>query len=230
MNRDEKSSNNRGDRRPDRGVRGDLRGRLPGHQRPPGGRAARQTARGRRQLPHRQEPPDQNRRRQGRRGAPRRAAAGPDRPHLRPRRHRPGGEGDLELQQRARRAHLQGRLHGRASASTRTASRRSPGCPRREVLNGQFAGVVASPLTGLVRGLGSMIQGLALQLGQIAEKGWSPARRRPRSRATAEEPAAETEPAAEGASDESADTEEAPEALIRRRQDFETDDESKEEE
>jgi large subunit ribosomal protein L10 len=43
--------------------------------------------------------------------------------------------------------------------------------PAREVLNGQLAGVVASPLTGLVRGLGSMIQGLALQLGQIAEKG-----------------------------------------------------------
>lgn len=43
--------------------------------------------------------------------------------------------------------------------------------PGRDVLNGQFAGVVASPLTGLVRGLGSMLQGLALQLGQIAEKG-----------------------------------------------------------
>jgi large subunit ribosomal protein L10 len=43
--------------------------------------------------------------------------------------------------------------------------------PGREVLNGQLAGVVASPITGLVRGLGSMIQGLALQLGQIAEKG-----------------------------------------------------------
>jgi large subunit ribosomal protein L10 len=43
--------------------------------------------------------------------------------------------------------------------------------PAREVLYGQFAGVVASPVTGLVRGLGSMIQGLALQLGQIAEKG-----------------------------------------------------------
>jgi len=43
--------------------------------------------------------------------------------------------------------------------------------PGREVLNGQLAGVVASPLTGLVRGLGSMIQGLALQLGQIAEQG-----------------------------------------------------------
>ncbi len=43
--------------------------------------------------------------------------------------------------------------------------------PTRDVLNGQFAGVVASPITGLVRGLGSMIQGLALQLGQIAEQG-----------------------------------------------------------
>jgi large subunit ribosomal protein L10 len=43
--------------------------------------------------------------------------------------------------------------------------------PGRDILNGQFAGVVASPLTGLVRGLGSMIQGLALQLGQIAEQG-----------------------------------------------------------
>lgn len=62
--------------------------------------------------------------------------------------------------------------------------------PGREVLNGQLAGVVASPLTGLVRGLGSMIQGLALQLGQIAEKGLvsgeAPA-------AAEEAPAAETE-------------------------------------
>jgi large subunit ribosomal protein L10 len=43
--------------------------------------------------------------------------------------------------------------------------------PGREQLNAQFAGIVASPLTGLVRGLGSMIQGLAIQLGQIAEQG-----------------------------------------------------------
>lgn len=43
--------------------------------------------------------------------------------------------------------------------------------PAREVLDGQLAGVVASPLTGLVRGLGSMLSGLALQLGQIAEQG-----------------------------------------------------------
>jgi large subunit ribosomal protein L10 len=39
--------------------------------------------------------------------------------------------------------------------------------PSRDVLNGQFAGVVASPLTGLVRGLGSMIGGLASQLQQL---------------------------------------------------------------
>jgi large subunit ribosomal protein L10 len=39
--------------------------------------------------------------------------------------------------------------------------------PTRDVLNGQFAGVVASPLTGLVRGLGSMVQGLATQLQQL---------------------------------------------------------------
>jgi large subunit ribosomal protein L10 len=43
--------------------------------------------------------------------------------------------------------------------------------PGREALNAQLAGVVASPVTGLVRGLGSMVQGLALQLGQIAEQG-----------------------------------------------------------
>jgi len=39
--------------------------------------------------------------------------------------------------------------------------------PSRDVLYGQFAGVVASPLTGLVRGLGSMVQGLAIQLQQL---------------------------------------------------------------
>ena len=43
--------------------------------------------------------------------------------------------------------------------------------PSREVLIGQFAGVVASPVTGVVRGLNALIQGLASQLGQIAEKG-----------------------------------------------------------
>jgi large subunit ribosomal protein L10 len=43
--------------------------------------------------------------------------------------------------------------------------------PGLDVLHGQLAGVVASPLTGLVRGLGSMLSGLALALGQIQEQG-----------------------------------------------------------
>lgn len=80
--------------------------------------------------------------------------------------------------------------------------------PGRDVLNGQLAGVVASPLTGLVRGLGSMIQGLAIQLGQIAEKGLvtgeAPAAEEPK--AEAEEPAAEK---AEEAPAEEAPTEAA---------------------
>lgn len=71
--------------------------------------------------------------------------------------------------------------------------------PTRDVLNGQFAGVVASPLTGLVRGLGSMIQGLALQLGQIAEKGLVTGDAPPAAPAKEEAPAEESEdaPAAE---------------------------------
>jgi large subunit ribosomal protein L10 len=79
--------------------------------------------------------------------------------------------------------------------------------PSREVMIGQFAGVVASPLTGLVRGLGALISGLALQLGQIAEQGLvtgeapaAPAEEAPAAKeAPAEEaPAAEPEaPAAE---------------------------------
>ncbi|MGZ5326441.1 MAG: 50S ribosomal protein L10 [Solirubrobacterales bacterium] len=43
--------------------------------------------------------------------------------------------------------------------------------PGREQMNAQFAGIVASPLTGLVRGLGSMVQGLASQLQQIVDQG-----------------------------------------------------------
>ena len=102
--------------------------------------------------------------------------------------------------------------------------------PGREVLNGQFAGVVASPLTGLVRGLGSMIQGLALQLGQIAEQGLvsgeaRPPMRRPRQRKSlppsesAEESPADPDPSdspeesseEQAPEDEDADQGEAPE-------------------
>jgi large subunit ribosomal protein L10 len=43
--------------------------------------------------------------------------------------------------------------------------------PSRDTLQGQFVGVLASPLTTLVRGLASMISGLASQLQQIQEQG-----------------------------------------------------------
>jgi len=42
--------------------------------------------------------------------------------------------------------------------------------PAKDVLHGQLVGVVASPITGLVRGLNALIVGLAVQLRQIAER------------------------------------------------------------
>jgi large subunit ribosomal protein L10 len=80
--------------------------------------------------------------------------------------------------------------------------------PAREQLQAQFVGVLASPITGLVRGLGSMISGVAIALGQIRDQGLvggdEPA------------PAPEPEPAAEEAPapevEEAAAAEEAPEA------------------
>jgi large subunit ribosomal protein L10 len=46
--------------------------------------------------------------------------------------------------------------------------------PSLEVLHGQLVGVVASPITGLVRGLNALIAGLAIQLRQIAEENLVP--------------------------------------------------------
>ena len=86
--------------------------------------------------------------------------------------------------------------------------------PARQVLYGQLVGVVASPITGVVRTLNALIQGLALQLGQIAEKkqsGEIPAGEPPEPEpepAAAEEPAAE-EPAAEEPAAEEPAAEEA---------------------
>jgi large subunit ribosomal protein L10 len=42
--------------------------------------------------------------------------------------------------------------------------------PSREVLYGQLVGVVASPVSGLVRTLGALVSGLAVALGQVREK------------------------------------------------------------
>jgi large subunit ribosomal protein L10 len=82
--------------------------------------------------------------------------------------------------------------------------------PGREALNAQLAGVVASPLTGLVRGLGSMIQGLALQLQAIADQGLVSGEAPP----SEEKPPAEEEKPAEEAPAEAAsegESEEKPE-------------------
>jgi large subunit ribosomal protein L10 len=78
--------------------------------------------------------------------------------------------------------------------------------PSRDVLYQQLVGMVASPITGVVRGLNALISGLALQLGQIAEKkasGEIPAGPAPAAAAT-EEASAAAAPAE--AADEAAET------------------------
>jgi len=42
--------------------------------------------------------------------------------------------------------------------------------PSRDVLHAQLVGTVAAPLTGLVRGLGALLAGVAVALGQVREK------------------------------------------------------------
>ncbi|HEV3375694.1 MAG TPA: 50S ribosomal protein L10 [Thermoleophilaceae bacterium] len=46
--------------------------------------------------------------------------------------------------------------------------------PAKDVLYGQVVGMIASPITGLVRGLNALISGLAIQLKQIADEGMVP--------------------------------------------------------
>ncbi len=85
--------------------------------------------------------------------------------------------------------------------------------PSREVLYGQLVGVVASPVTGLVRTLGALVSGLAVALGQVREKkesGEIPAGEPPAAPAEAE-PQAEAEAPAEQAEQEQAAAEQAPE-------------------
>jgi large subunit ribosomal protein L10 len=76
--------------------------------------------------------------------------------------------------------------------------------PARDVLHGQLVGMIASPITGLVRGLNALISGLAIQLGQIAEQGLLPAGEAPAApEAEAEAPAeVEEAPSEEASSDE----------------------------
>ncbi len=86
--------------------------------------------------------------------------------------------------------------------------------PSREALYGQLVGVVASPVSGLVRTLGALVGGLAVALGQVREKkesGELPAGEPPAAAAEAQAPADE-EPAAEAlAEDAPAEKPTAPE-------------------
>jgi large subunit ribosomal protein L10 len=74
--------------------------------------------------------------------------------------------------------------------------------PARDILHGQLVGMIASPITGLVRGLNALISGLAIQLGQIRDQGLvggdEPAAEEP----AAEEPGAEETPAEETPAEE----------------------------
>jgi large subunit ribosomal protein L10 len=86
--------------------------------------------------------------------------------------------------------------------------------PSREVLYGQLVGVVASPVSGLVRSLSALIGGLASALGQVREKkesGEIPAGDAPAVEASTveEAPSVEEAPAASEAPDA---TDEAPPA------------------
>ena len=78
--------------------------------------------------------------------------------------------------------------------------------PARDVLHGQLVAMIASPITGLVRGLNALISGLAIQLGQIRDQGLvggdAPAEEAAAEEAPAEEPAAEEAPAEEPAAEE----------------------------
>jgi large subunit ribosomal protein L10 len=96
--------------------------------------------------------------------------------------------------------------------------------PAVDVLHGQMVGVLASPITGLVRGLNQLIAGLAIALGQIqaegkvggdapAEEGETPAEEAPGDPVAEAETADEEAPAEEGGETETeseTETEEAP--------------------
>jgi large subunit ribosomal protein L10 len=90
--------------------------------------------------------------------------------------------------------------------------------PAREVLYGQLVGIVASPVSGLVRTLNALLGGLAVALGQVQakkESGEIPAGEAPAAQApatTEEVPTAETDAAAEvdaAAAEQPAETEAA---------------------
>jgi large subunit ribosomal protein L10 len=113
--------------------------------------------------------------------------------------------------------------------------------PARDVLHGQLVGMVAAPITGLVRTLNALIAGLAIQLRQIADEGMVPvggaaaAEEEPAPEepaAAPEEPAAEAESAPEegdpAEAEQAAQAEQAEEEAARSAEDQETQSSSEE--
>ena len=95
--------------------------------------------------------------------------------------------------------------------------------PSRDVLHAQLVGTVAAPLTGLVRGLASLLGGVAVALGRVLEKkesgelpaGDAPAEAEPAPSTGAADPAEAAaadggEATTEGAEAQAAETEAAP--------------------
>jgi large subunit ribosomal protein L10 len=76
--------------------------------------------------------------------------------------------------------------------------------PSLDVMHGQLVGMIASPLSGLVRTLNALLSGIAIALGQIQEQGLVSGE--------APEPAADAEPAAEAPAEEPAAEADAPAA------------------
>jgi large subunit ribosomal protein L10 len=83
--------------------------------------------------------------------------------------------------------------------------------PAKDVLYGQVVGMIASPITGLVRTLNALIAGLAIQLKQIADQGLvggeaaeTPATADADAASADAEPASEGDAAAEAASEPAA--------------------------
>ena len=91
--------------------------------------------------------------------------------------------------------------------------------PSRDVLYGQLVGIVASPITGLARGLNALLSGVAIALNEVLgkkERGELPAGDAPAAAAEpAAEPAAAADvPQAEGDAPPADATEEAPAAEV----------------
>jgi len=74
--------------------------------------------------------------------------------------------------------------------------------PARDVLHTQLVGTVASPITGVVRGLNALLSGLAIQLAQIADQGL----------VTGEPPAGEAPPAEDSPAEDAPAEDAAPES------------------